>query len=102
MLLLNLVAEEMDFRIQFQAFFPNLAILSLQLKKHLLGKMGRKKKKEKKEGPLQQAMNSNAGGRESERGWLNQSGTEMALGEGTDVMEVWIGRFFLMSHLLWN
>lgn len=47
MLLLNLVAEEMDFRIQFQAFLPNLAILALQLKKHLLGEMGRKKKRRK-------------------------------------------------------
>lgn len=60
MLLLNLVAEEMDFRIHFQAFFPNLAILTLQ---YLLGKMGRKKKKEK-ESPVQQAMNSD-GGREA-------------------------------------
>lgn len=85
MLLLNLVAEEMNFRIQFQAFFPNLAVLTLQLKRHLLGKMGRKK--EKKEGPVQQAMKSDG---ERER----ESGTEMAIGEGADVMEIWIGRFF--------
>lgn len=90
MLLLNLVAEEMDFRIQFQAFFPNLAILTLQLKKHLLGKMGRKKEKEK-ESPVQQAMNSDGG---RERGWLNQYGTEMTLGEGADIVEIWIGRFY--------
>lgn len=34
------------------------------------------------------------GGGERERGWLNQSGIEMAHGEGADLMEIWIGRFF--------
>lgn len=46
-------------------------------------------KEKEKEGPVQQAMKS-----DGERGWLNQPGTEMALGEGTDVTETWTGRFF--------
>lgn len=91
MLLLNPVAEEMDFGIQFQAFFPNLAIFTSQVKKHLLGKLGRRKEKEKKDDPVQQAMKSDGA---RERGWLNQRGTEIALGEGVDITEIWIGKFF--------
>lgn len=62
MLLINLVSEEMDFRIQIQAVFPHLAVLALQLKEHPLGKMGRKE-----EGPLQQSMISRGLNRDSPR-----------------------------------
>lgn len=62
MALLNLVTEEPGFRIQFEAFFLNLAILTLE--EAFTGEMGRKKKKENLKGLLQQTMNS-AG--ESER-----------------------------------
>jgi len=90
MLLLNLVDEEMDFRIQFQAFFPNLAIFTLQLKRHLLWRMGRKKKKKR----WTSTASCEVRWREREGDWLHQSGTEVALGEGADVLEIWIGRFF--------
>lgn len=62
MALLNLVTEEMDFRIQFGAIFPNLAILKVE--ETFTGKTGRKKKKENTKGLLQQTVNSDG---ESER-----------------------------------
>lgn len=59
MALLNLVTEEMGFRIQFEAFFFNVAILTVE--EAFTGEMGRKKQNMK--GLLQQSMNS-AGERE--------------------------------------